>query len=200
MDLITLISCTLLASLIMTLNMGLTYLSSPNEKYIKYWLNAGVLFALSNIVALSLHIFAPEKAISPVIANASFYAAHAAILSGVYVYLYKRPIPLLVSSVFILSVALHAVPMVADSVEVRFFVFSPIIILLDLLSSFLLFKNLYRKDSHSFWPLLITLIIFAALMSIRLFAVAISDERLSLFGNDYLQTAGSFVIIAFIFC
>ncbi|WP_159117743.1 GGDEF domain-containing protein [Alteromonas sp. KUL150] len=183
----------------MTLNMGLTYLSSPDEKYIKYWLNAGVLFALSNIVALCLNIFAPEKAISPVIANASFYAAHAAILNGVYVYLYTRPIPLLVSSIFILSVALHAVPEVANSVEVRFFVFSPIIILLDLFSSFLLFKNLYRKDSHSFWPLLITLTIFATLMTIRLFAIAISDERLSLFGNDYLQTAGSFVIIAFIF-
>lgn len=199
MDLLTLISCTLLASAIMSINMGLAFLSSPNERYLGNWLVAAIFFLLSNSIALYLNLAESLDDVTPTLANAFYYAGHAAILSGVYRYIYQKNPPFLISGVFLFTILVHTLPTVSDSVELRFLIFSPLIILLDFLAVLILFNQRKRLEGKAFWPLIATLFVFSALMFIRWVFIGLSESPLTIFGNESLQTAGSFVLITFIF-
>ncbi len=199
MDALTLFICTILASAIMTLTMVILRTTDKTEKYLVDWAMAGIFFMSSNVLAiLSLNFDLPTT-IHPAMGNAFYLAGHSAIYSGVHRCLHGRSTWPLTLAIFLIPIPLHHIPMIAESVEMRIFIFYPMIFALNVSALVALWRRKKDKIGKAYWPLMAILFLFITQLIIRAVLMLAENVRLEFIGNQFMQTSGNLAIIGFIF-
>ena len=199
MDALTLFICTILASAIMTLTMVILHTTDKTEKYLVDWAMAGIFFMSSNVLAILSINFDLPTTIHPAMGNAFYLAGHSAIYSGVHRCLHGRSTWPLTLAIFLIPIPLHHIPMIAESVEMRIFIFYPMIFALNVSALVALWRRKKDKIGKAYWPLMAILFLFITQLIIRAVLMLAENVRLEFIGNQFMQTSGNLAIIGFIF-
>lgn len=198
MDLQTIIICTAIASMTLCFTMGMAWQSHKASNYIFHWMCAGACFLVSNLTAFVCIKLDVQGLLHPGIANVLYMAGHAFITSGIALYIYGKAPPYLATGVALFTLLLHLSPDFRGSVDARFIILTPVVVMLSGASITMLWHTAMRKKGRFLWPLLITITIFALQMLIRTVALLTSHDALAFTGNDIFQIAGSLAVITFI--
>ncbi|NDW14273.1 diguanylate cyclase [Alteromonas genovensis] len=199
MDTTTLIVCTLLVSLVMTLTMAAMYFVNREERYLLDWMASGTFFLLSNIVAIFITFYQVPIQLSLALGNAFYIAGHATIFSGVYRCVYKRSVWRLVFGAIIAVILLHFIPGMTESVTTRIITFYPIIIALNVSTLIALFKHRPADIGRVYWGLMAVLFLFIMQLAVRGGITLFGSENLTLIGDQFMQTSGTLAVITFLF-
>ncbi|MGY0595660.1 MAG: hypothetical protein ACW7DP_17885, partial [Paraglaciecola chathamensis] len=137
--------------------------------------------------------------IHPAMGNAFYLAGHSAIYSGVHRCLHGRSTWPLTLAIFLIPIPLHHIPMIAESVEMRIFIFYPMIFALNVSALVALWRRKKDKIGKAYWPLMAILFLFITQLIIRAVLMLAENVRLEFIGNQFMQTSGNLAIIGFIF-
>ncbi|MGY0642855.1 MAG: GGDEF domain-containing protein, partial [Paraglaciecola chathamensis] len=89
--------------------------------------------------------------------------------------------------------------MIAESVEMRIFIFYPMIFALNVSALVALWRRKKDKIGKAYWPLMAILFLFITQLIIRAVLMLAENVRLEFIGNQFMQTSGNLAIIGFIF-
>jgi diguanylate cyclase (GGDEF)-like protein len=128
-----------------------------------------------------------------------YIAGHAGILVGVRRHLFLRPRYDLVGLLALAVLCVHALPYTQGSVLHRLFLFTPVVVGINLAVVRLLRRQPDDGVKRAYLPLMALELLFAAQMALRTLYLAASEDRvLTFMGSQFLQTSGSLFVLVFL--
>jgi len=188
-----------LAATILASSMGLIYRAGSRQACLRDWTMAGVFFAGNNILAALAITFHASHFLIPGIGNALYVAGHFGILAGLRRHLGLRTgwKPLLACTAAI--PLLHALPFLQSSVMHRLFVFTPVIVAINLGVAVTLLNHVRRGEWAPYLPLAILELFFAFQLTLRAaYLIQSEGHALTFMGSQFLQTSGSLFVLVFL--
>jgi diguanylate cyclase (GGDEF)-like protein len=199
MDAFTLVAASALVSGTMAVKMLLLYRASSRQPCLLDWALSGLFFLASNIIGLFSARYQLSYAIAPALGNMFYIAGHAGILVGVRRHLSLRPRYDLLALFALAVLAVHALPYLHLSVDHRLFLFTPVVVGINLGVVWLLWRQPDDGARHAYRPLLTLELLFMMQMSLRaLYMLASGDHRHTFMGSQFLQTSGSLFVLVFL--
>jgi diguanylate cyclase (GGDEF)-like protein len=199
MDSFTLVVASALVAGIMAASMLLLYRASSRQRCLLDWSLSGLCFLASNVIGALALKYKIEHALAPAIANMFYIAGHAGILAGVRRHLSLRPRYDGVALLALAVLCVHALPFAQGSVLHRLFLFTPVVVGINLGVVWLLRRQPDDGARPAYLPLMGLELLFAAQMSLRTLYLAASEDRvLTFMGSQFLQTSGSLFVLVFL--
>jgi diguanylate cyclase (GGDEF)-like protein len=199
MDAFTLVAASALVSGTMAVKMLLLYRASSRQPCLFDWSLSGVFFLASNIIGVFAAKYQLSYAIAPALGNMFYIAGHAGILVGVRRHLSLRPRYDLLGLVALAVLAVHLLPYVQTSVDHRLFLFTPVVVGINLGVVWLLWRQPDEGARRAYRPLLVLELWFMIQMSLRaVYMLASEDHALTFMGSQFLQTSGSLFVLVFL--
>jgi len=199
MDSFTLVVASALVAGIMAISMLLLYRSSSRQRCLLDWSLAGSCFMASSIIGAFAARHQMQHALVPGFSNLFYIAGHAGILAGVRRHLGLRPRYGLLALLALAVLAAHALPVIQESVRYRLFLFTPIVVGINLSVAWLLWRQPDDRSRTVYLPLMGLELVFMAQMSLRTLYMLVSQDRtLTFMGSEFLQTCGSLFVLVFL--
>jgi diguanylate cyclase (GGDEF)-like protein len=199
MDSFTLVVASALVSGTMAVKMLLLYRASTRQPCLLDWSVSGLFFLVSNIIGAFAAKYQVSYVVAPALGNMFYIAGHAGILIGVRRHLFLRPRYDLLGLLALAVLAVHALPYVHSSVVHRLFLFTPVVVGINLGVVWLLWQQPDEGARRAYRPLLALELLFLAQMSMRaLYMLASEDHQLTFMGSQFLQTSGSLFVLVFL--
>jgi diguanylate cyclase (GGDEF)-like protein len=199
MDSFTLIVASALVCATMAVKMLLLYRASSRQPCLLDWSLSGLFFLLSNLIGALAAKYQVSYLLAPALGNMFYIAGHAGILVGVRRHLSLRPRYDLLGLLALAVLALHMLPWVHGSVVHRLFLFTPVVIGINLGVAWLLWRQPDEDARSAYRPLLALELLFTAQMGLRaLYMLASEDYQLTFMGSQFLQTSGSLFVLVFL--
>jgi len=199
MDSFTLVVAAALAGTIMVVSMGLLYFASLRRTCMVNWALAGLCFALSSVIGAcaikcQLHHF-----LVPACGNVLYIAGHYGILAGLRRHFGLRARWDVLAGLAAIVFGVHLFPAVLASVGYRMFLFTPMIVAIDLAAAWLLWRRQDSATRLAYLPMLALEVFFAFQQGLRtLYQAVAGDAHLTFMGSQFLQTAGSLFVLVFL--
>lgn len=198
MDSFTLLVCTLLISILMSLAMLALFFTSPRDTAIADWFAGIFAFCLcSCFAALSIYAL-PDTWLLPALANSFFVAGHALVLSGITRYVRKQPAYATVLGASVLAFILHLTPLAQAGIEYRILFMHPILLVLSLASVRLLWQKHQRHDAIGVLPLIAILSVHIFQLTLRAVALLLDQVGITLLSNDVIFESGSLFMVVYL--
>jgi diguanylate cyclase (GGDEF)-like protein len=199
MDAFTLVAASALVSGTMAVKMLLLYRASSRQPCLFDWSLSGLFFLASNIIGVFATRYQLNYALAPALGNMFYIAGHAGILVGVRRHLSLRPRYDLLGLFALAVLAVHVLPWVQSSVDHRLFLFTPVVVGINLGVVWLLWRQPDAGARRAYRPLLTLELLFLIQMSLRaLYMLASEDHELTFMGSQFLQTSGSLFVLVFL--
>lgn len=199
MDSFTLVVTAVLAATIMASSMGLLYLAGSRQACLLDWALSGLFFACSSVlgaIAIKLQV---SHFLLPGFGNAFYIAGHFGILAGLRRHLGLAPGWKLLAACAAAVLALHILPAVHGSVITRLFLFTPIIVAINLGVALALWRHVPRGARAPYLPLVVLELFFMVQLSMRaVYLIASEHQTLTFMGSQFLQTSGSLFVLVFL--
>jgi diguanylate cyclase (GGDEF)-like protein len=199
MDSFTLVVASALVSGTMAVKMLLLYRASSRQPCLLDWSLSGMFFLVSNLIGAIAAKYQVSYIIAPALANMFYIAGHACILVGVRRHLFLRPRYDVLALLALAVLAVHILPYVHSSVGHRLFLFTPVVVGINLGVVWLLWQQPDAEARRAYRPLLMLELLFLVQMSMRaLYMLASEDHQLTFMGSEFLQTSGSLFVLVFL--
>jgi diguanylate cyclase (GGDEF)-like protein len=199
MDSFTLVVTSALVAGIMAFSMLLLYQACPRQRCLLDWSLSGLCFMASSVIGAFAAKHQVDHALVPGIANMFYIAGHAGILAGVRRHLGLRTRYDLHALLALAVLAVHALPFIGYSVHYRLFLFTPVVVGINLSVAWLLWRQPDDGARGVYLPLMVLELVFLAQMTLRtLYMIASEHHTLTFMGSEYLQTAGSLFVMLFL--
>jgi diguanylate cyclase (GGDEF)-like protein len=199
MDSFTLVVTAVLAAAIMASSMGLLYLAGSRQACLLDWALSGLCFACSSILGAFAIKLQTSHFLIPGFANAFYIAGHFGILAGLRRHLGLAPGWKLLAVGAASVLALHALPLVHGSVINRLFLFTPIIVAINLGVALSCWRHAARGGLAPYLPLALLELFFMVQLSLRaVYLIASEHQALTFMGSQFLQTSGSLFVLVFL--
>ncbi|MGB9108465.1 MAG: hypothetical protein WCC39_07225, partial [Telluria sp.] len=199
MDAFTLVAASTLVSGTMAVKMLLLYRAGSRQACLLDWSLSGVFFLVSNIIGLCATRYRLDYALAPALGNMFYIAGHAGILVGVRRHLSLRPRYDLLALFALAVLAVHALPYVHRSVDHRLFLFTPVVVGINLGVVWLLWRQPDDGARRAYRALMTLELLFAIQMGLRAaYMLASEDHALTFMGSQFLQTSGSLFVLVFL--
>jgi len=199
MDAFTLVVAAALVAGIMSVSMLLLYRACSRQPCLLDWSLSGACFMGSSILGALAAKHQMQHPLVPGIGNMLYIAGHAAILSGVRRHLGLRPRYGAYALMVLAVLAAHALPAIQDSVHHRLFLFTPVVIAINLSVARLLWHQSDDGVRPAYLPLMVLELLFAAQAGLRVAYMAVSEYgTLTFMGSEFLQTSGSLFVLVFL--
>ncbi len=199
MDSFTLVVASGLAATIMACSMGLIYRAGTRQACLLDWMMAGLFFACNNVLGALAITYRIDHFLVPGIGNALYVAGHFGVLAGLRRHLGLRTgwKPLL--ACVALVPLLHALPFLQHSVTHRMFLFTPVIVAINLGVAVTLWNHVRRGEWAPYLPLAVLELFFALQLTLRAAYLILSEgHALTFMGSQFLQTSGSLFVLVFL--
>ncbi|CAH0140067.1 putative diguanylate cyclase AdrA [Massilia sp. Bi118] len=190
MDSFTLVVASALVAGIMAASMLLLYRASSRQRCLLDWSLSGLCFLASNLIGAVALKYRLDTVLAPAVANMFYIAGHAGILVGVRRHLFLRPRYDLAGLLALAVLCVHALPYTQGSVLHRLFLFTPVVVGINLGVVWLLRRQPDDGVKRAYLPLMALELLFAAQMALRLI--------LEFMGSQFLQTSGSLFVLVFL--
>jgi hypothetical protein len=141
MDSFTLVVASALVAATMAVKMLLLYRASSRQPCLLDWSLSGLFFLLSNLIGALAAKYQISYLLAPALGNMFYIAGHAGILVGVRRHLSLRPRYDLLGLLALAVLALHMLPWVHGSVVHRLFLFTPVVVGINLGVAWLLWRQ-----------------------------------------------------------
>jgi diguanylate cyclase (GGDEF)-like protein len=199
MDSFTLVVASALVAGIMAASMLLLYRASSRQPCLLDWSLSGLCFLASNVIGAVALKYQLDSMLAPAIANMFYIAGHAGILAGVRRHLFLRPRYDLLGLLALAVLAVHALPFTQDSVLHRLFLFTPVVVGINLGVVWLLWRQPDDGAKRAYLPLMGLELLFMTQMALRTLYLAASEDRvLSFMGSQFLQTSCALFVLVFL--
>jgi len=199
MDAYTLAATICLASAIMASSLYALYLASPEQRCLRDWALAGLLFFANSGLNLLIFGTQPPYWLAPALSNALLVAAQAALLVGLRRYLGLRPGWPLLGLLMLLVFAGHGLPWMRQGVEHRLMSLWPLLMAINLATIWTMLRSPGFGWRSELMPLLALLLFNVLQTALRLVLVLSGQAQgLKLMGSDFLQTSGQLALLMFI--
>lgn len=199
MDAYTLHIVTAFASGMMTVTLLGLFIASPREYSLLDWSLAGILFLVSNGLAVLVFHNTMPYWIAPVLLNSCYTAGHCAILFGVRRY-FGLKTHWRWGLVFILFTAvLQFHPWMAESPANRVLLFFPLLMLINCITLYVLWRHSDREIWFACLPLILLELLFMLQLLLRTFILIVEpDLDLTYIGSQFFQTSGTLAVFVFL--
>jgi diguanylate cyclase (GGDEF)-like protein len=199
MDSFSLVVTSALLAGIMAVSMLLLYRASSRQRCLLDWSLSGFCFMASSIIGAFAAKDQLPYVLAPAIGNMFYVAGHAGILAGVRRHFGLRPRYDLQLLLALAVFAAHALPLVHESVRYRLFLFTPVVVDINLSAAWLLWRQPDERSRLVYLPLMALELVFMLQMSLRTLYMAVSeDHTLTFMGSEFLQTSGSLFVMLFL--
>jgi len=199
MDSFTLVVASALVASVMAVSMLLLYQSCSSQHCLLDWSLGGFCFMTSSVIGAFAATHQTQHALVPGVGNMLYVAGHAAILAGVRRHLGLRPRHDLQALLALAVLAAHALPSIQGSVHYRLFLFTPVVVGINLSVAWLLWRQPDDRARPVYLPLMVLELVFMAQMSLRTLYMAATEHRtLTFMGSEYLQTSGTLFVMLFL--
>jgi diguanylate cyclase (GGDEF)-like protein len=199
MDSFTLVVASALVACVMAASMLLLYRAGSRQRCLLDWSLSGLCFMASNIIGALALRYHPDHAAAPAIANMFYIAGHAGILAGVRRHLSLRPRYDLLGLLALGVLAVHALPWTQGSVLHRLFLFTPVVVGINLGVAWLLWRQPDAGARPAYRPLMVLELLFMTQMASRaVYMLASEDRVLTFMGSQFLQTSGALFVLVFL--
>ncbi len=199
MDSFTLVVASFLAAAILAASMGLIHRTGARQACLIDWMAAGLFFASNNLLGAIAVIWRIDHFLVPGVGNALYVAGHFGILAGLRRHLGLRTGWKPVLACAALIPALHALPFLQTSVQHRLFMFTPIIVAINLGVAVTLWNHVRRGEWAPYLPLAILELFFAFQLTLRTAYLILSEgHALTFMGSQFLQTSGTLFVLVFL--
>jgi diguanylate cyclase (GGDEF)-like protein len=199
MDSFTLVVASALVAGVMALSMLLLYQACSRQRCLLDWSLSGLCFMMSSVIGAFAVKHQMDHALVPGVSNMFYISGHACILAGVRRHLGLRSRCGLLVLLALAVLAAHALPLIGNSVHYRLYLFTPIVVGINLSVVRLLWRQPDDRARMVCLPLMVLELVFMAQMSLRTVYVIASEARtLTFMGSEYLQTSGSLFVLLFL--
>ncbi|OON63070.1 hypothetical protein B0920_06555 [Massilia sp. KIM] len=199
MDTFTLVLASALAGAIMAGSMALLYLAGSRKPWLLDWALAGFFFFASSVLGAYAAKFGVTHFLLPGFGNAFYLAGHFGILAGLRRQLGLDPCWKLLGWAATAVLAVHFLPIVHGSVVHRLFLFTPLIVGVNLAVAATPWLKLGREAYVPYLPLTVLELVFMCQLSMRAAYLILSEgHRLTFMGSQFLQTSGSLFVLVFL--
>jgi diguanylate cyclase (GGDEF)-like protein len=199
MDSFTLVVASTLVAATMAAKMLLLYRASSRPPCLLDWSASGLFFLASNVIGAYAAKVELSYLLAPALGNMFYIAGHAGILVGVRRHLGRRPRYDLLGLLALAILAVHMLPFVHRSVLHRLYLFTPVVVGINLGVAWLLWRQPDQSAGRAYRSLLMLELLFTAQMSLRaLYMLSGEDHQLTFMGSQFLQTSGSLSVLVFL--
>lgn len=198
MDLFTLSLCTVLLSAMMAITLSALFLTNTADKAMRDWSLAGVCFLACSLLILVASVRTVPWLLTPVLSNTLYIAAHGFVLSGItsQTRSVNSHLSIGVFSAFVLL--MHFNDAISSNVEFRMLAIYPVMLTLNLLSVFHLWRFRHSAHGKSYWTVMTIILLFIVHTAGSAVAILLFPEHLEFLGNDIIQTTNSLVVLLYI--
>jgi diguanylate cyclase (GGDEF)-like protein len=199
MDSFTLVVASALVAGIMSASMLLLYRACSRQPCLLDWSLSGACFLASSVIGAFAARHQMQNPLAPGIGNMFYIAGHAGILAGVCRHLSLRPRYGLQALLALAVLAAHALPSIQESVQHRLFLFTPVVVAINLCVAWLLWRQSDDGVRPIYLPLMVLELLFMAQMCLRAAYMAGSEYgTLTFMGSELPQTSGSLCVLVFL--
>ncbi|MDO6475818.1 GGDEF domain-containing protein [Alteromonas sp. 1_MG-2023] len=198
MDLFTLSLCTVLLSAMMAITLSALFLTNTADKAMRDWSLAGVCFLACSLLILVASVRTVPWLLTPVLSNTLYIAAHGLVLSGItsQTRSVNSHLSIGVFSAFVLL--MHFNDAISSNVEFRMLAIYPVMLTLNLLSVFHLWRFRHSAHGKSYWAVMTIILLFIAHTAGSAVAILLFPDHLEFLGSDIIQTTNSLVVLLYI--
>jgi diguanylate cyclase (GGDEF)-like protein len=199
MDSFTLVVTSALVAGVMAVSMLLLYRACSRQPCLLEWSLSGVCFMASSVIGAFAAKHQLPDLLVPGAGNMFYIAGHAGILAGVRRHLGLRPCYGLQALLALAVLAAHALPSIQNSVHYRLFLFTPVVVGINLSVVWLLWRQSDGGARRTYLPLMALELLFMVQMSLRVAYMFASEYgTLTFMGSEFLQTSGSLFVLVFL--
>lgn len=188
MDLLTLTICTVMFSAMTAAALVSLYVTKRTDKALRDWARAGVLFFVCNLAILASATYSMPWLLSPVLTNVLYIAAHGFILSGITRHTRNVSATRTVVLFSSLVLAIQFVPAVSENVSFRLLAIVPVMLTLNVLSLFHLWRFRNTCMGKGYWTAIGVLTLFIAFTVVNMIVIMVFPSQLEFLGSDIVQT------------
>ena len=198
MDLFTLSLCTVLLSAMMAITLSALFLTNTADKAMRDWSLAGVCFLACILLILVASVRTVPWLLTPVLSNTLYIAAHGFVLSGItsQTRSVNSHLSIGVFSAFVLL--MHFNDAISSNVEFRMLAIYPVMLTLNLLSVFHLWRFRHSAHGKSYWAVMTIILLFIVHTASSAVTILLFPDHLEFLGNDIIQTTNSLVVLLYI--
>ena len=198
MDLFTLSLCTVLLSAMMAITLSALFLTNTADKAMRDWSLAGVCFLACSLLILVASVRTVPWLLTPVLSNTLYIAAHGFVLSGItsQTRSVNSHLSIGVFSAFVLL--MHFNDAISSNVEFRMLAIYPVMLTLNLLSVFHLWRFRHSAHGKSYWAVMTIILLFIVHTASSAVTILLVPDHLEFLGNDIIQTTNSLVVLLYI--
>ena len=198
MDLFTLSLCTVLLSAMMAITLSALFLTNTADKAMRDWSLAGVCFLACSLLILVASVRTVPWLLTPVLSNTLYIAAHGFVLSGItsQTRSVNSHLSIGVFSAFVLL--MHFNDAISSNVEFRMLAIYPVMLTLNLLSVFHLWRFRHSAHGKSYWAVMTIILLFIVHTASSAVTILLFPDHLEFLGNDIIQTTNSLVVLLYI--
>jgi diguanylate cyclase (GGDEF)-like protein len=190
MDSFTLIVASALVGGSMAASMLLLYRANSRQACLLDWSLGGLCFMLTNVNgAMVLKYHLSHMALTAA-GNMFYILGHASILIGVRRHLGLRPRHDLLGLLALAVLAMHALPVAQGSLMHRLYLFTPVIVAINLGVVWLLWRQPDDGATPAYRPLMVLELSFMVLLCLR--------TVLAFMGSEFLQMSGALFMLVFL--
>ncbi len=188
MDLLTLTICTVMFSAMTAAALVSLYVTNRTDKAMRDWAIAGVFFFVCNLVILASTTYAMPWLLSPVLTNVMYIGAHGFILSGITRHTRNESATRTVALFTTLVFAIQFIPAVRENVSYRLLAILPVMLTLNVLSLFHLWRLRNTCMGKGYWSAIGVLTLFIAFTLVNMVVLLVYPTQLEFLGRDIVQT------------
>ena len=198
MDLFTLSLCTVLLSAMMAITLSALFLTNTADKAMREWSLAGGCFLACSLLILVASVRTVPWLLTPVLSNTLYIAAHGFVLSGItsQTRSVNSHLSIGVFSAFVLL--MHFNDAISSNVEFRMLAIYPVMLTLNLLSVFHLWRFRHSAHGKSYWAVMTIILLFIVHTASSAVTILLFPDHLEFLGNDIIQTTNSLVVLLYI--
>ena len=188
MDLLTLTISTVMFSAMTAAALVSLYITNKTNKAMCDWAIAGVLFFSCNLSILISTFFTLPWLLSPVLSNVMYIAAHGFIFSGIVRHTRNENAYLTIAIICAMVFLIQFAPHVSESVTFRLLTILPMMMALNGLSLFHLWRFRNSSLGKGYWAAGCALSLFIVYTLVHMGMVLSYPEKLEYLGDDIVQT------------
>lgn len=199
MDGFTLSLASAFISLVMALSLMILWYTSPRQWCLLDWAGAGLLFFCSNLISIMTICQLFPEWLAPVLVNLTYICGHAAILVGLRRHLQRTAHWDYVLVLALLIIFLHTTPFVQASVGHRVAVFYPLLMLINSLVLWQLWRLPKPRLHPAYWLILLAEGLFLLQLSVRFVWMLLTPGPLAeMAAAEWLLTSGTLAVLLFL--
>jgi diguanylate cyclase (GGDEF)-like protein len=183
----------------MAVSMGMLYLAGSRQRCLLDWSAAGACFAISSINAAVAFKLWGQLGFLAGIGNAFHILGHFGILAGLRRQLGRATGWKWMAAAAAVVAAMHMLPFVRDSMAHRLYLFTPVVVSINLASAWLLWRDPDREARLASTPLIVLELFFSLDTVMRTVYVAVGASMPMVFvSRQFMETSSSLFILVFL--